>query len=117
LKNAVERSVYRSDDPDAPIDDIVFDPFDSPFGTTTEELPLETSREEPRSEQPETSLSLPMDLKAHIDSVEIQAVEDAMEAAQYKQSAAAQLLGLSYNQLRGLLRKHDLVSRLGRKRG
>jgi psp operon transcriptional activator len=116
LKNAVERSVYRSDDPDAPIDDIVFDPFDSPFSTPPD-LPLETSRKEPRAENKETSLSLPMDLKAHIESVEIQALEDAMEAAQYKQSVAAKLLGLSYNQLRGLLRKHDLVSRMGRARG
>lgn len=117
LKNAVERSVYRSDDPDAPIGDIVFDPFDSPFSNSAEEPPLETSPKERRAEKGKASLPLPMDLKSHIESVEIQALEHAMATARYKQSEAAKLLGLSYNQLRGLLRKHQLVSRLGRGRG
>ena len=31
LKNVVERSVYRSQDPDAPVDVIAIDPFESPF--------------------------------------------------------------------------------------
>ena len=31
LKNTIERSVYRSDDPERPISRIAFDPFDSPY--------------------------------------------------------------------------------------
>ena len=31
LKNAVERAVYRWGDPVSPIDDIPFDPFESPW--------------------------------------------------------------------------------------
>jgi psp operon transcriptional activator len=31
LKNTIERSVYRSDDPERPITRIAFDPFDSPY--------------------------------------------------------------------------------------
>ncbi len=30
LKNVVERAVYRSENPDEPIDQIIFDPFESP---------------------------------------------------------------------------------------
>lgn len=117
LKNAVERSVYRSDEPDAPIDNIVFDPFDSPFSNTIDAPCPEPGPEGPGAGKAKASFPLPVDLKAHIESLEVQALEHAMAAAQYKQSAAAKLLGLSYNQLRGLLRKHDLVSRLGRRRG
>lgn len=117
LKNAVERSVYRSDDPDAPIDAIVFDPFDSPFSNTPEAPSPDVAPEAPATAKGKASFPLPTDLKAHIENIEIRALEQAMDAAQYKQSAAAKLLGLSYNQLRGLLRKHDLVSRLGRQRG
>jgi len=59
---------------------------------------------------------LPLDLKAHIRQVELRALEDAMKVARYKQADAARLLGLSYDQLRGLLRKHKLVARFGRER-
>ncbi len=31
LKNVIERAVYLHDDPDTPIFDATFDPFDSPF--------------------------------------------------------------------------------------
>lgn len=116
LKNAVERSVYRSDDPDAPIENIVFDPFDSPFSNPDDVPRGETTSGKRDKEQGKTSFALPVDLKGHIETLEIQALESAMAAAQYKQPAAAKLLGLTYNQLRGLLRKHDLVSRLGRRR-
>ena len=116
LKNAVERSVYRCTDPESPIEDIVFDPFDSPYAAlptpaVTEEEPGTATR------QPSPSTAtLPMDLKAHIAQVEIQALESAMHAARFKQSSAARLLGLSYDQLRGLLRKYKLVAKFGRER-
>ena len=38
LKNTVERSVYRTDDPDKPIAQIAFDPFDSPFKLVKKDL-------------------------------------------------------------------------------
>ena len=31
LRNVVERAVYRHEDPERPVDEIVFDPFFSPF--------------------------------------------------------------------------------------
>src|SRR5690606_10893326 len=36
LKNAVERSVYRAEEPEQPIREIIFDPFVSPFGPLLE---------------------------------------------------------------------------------
>lgn len=117
LKNTVERSVYRCTDPESPIEDIVFDPFDSPYATS----PTAEAMEEKPGRAPQQpslqSSTLPMDLKAHIGQVEIQALEYAMQVAHFKQSSAAQLLGLSYDQLRGLLRKHKLVAKFGRDRG
>jgi psp operon transcriptional activator len=35
LKNAVERSVYRADDPSQPINHMLFDPFASPYAVAT----------------------------------------------------------------------------------
>ena len=43
LKNAVERSVYRAEEPDKPIDKILFDPFASPYALAA-----------PRTSEPET---------------------------------------------------------------
>jgi psp operon transcriptional activator len=37
----------------------------------------------------------------------------ALERAQFKQTIAAELLGLSYHQFRGLLKKHSLPERQG----
>ena len=118
LKNAVERSVYRCPDPDAEIDDIVFDPFDSGYASSS---PDPVRQGGPASVEAKPGIAalnrLPLDLKAHIRQVELQAVEEAMKMARYKQADAARLLGLSYDQLRGLLRKHELVAKFGRDRG
>jgi psp operon transcriptional activator len=116
LKNAVERSVYRCLDPESPIENIVFDPFDSPYAKplTAADPTGDDTDEAPGSQEP--AVALPVDLKAHINQLEIHALEDAMRLAQYKQASAARLLGLSYDQLRGLLRKHKLVKKFGRAR-
>ncbi|MEE9141654.1 MAG: phage shock protein operon transcriptional activator [Gammaproteobacteria bacterium] len=113
LKNAVERSVYRSTDADAIIDEIVFDPFETPF--LDPEPP--TSRQ-PRSETavPQPDVFLPVDLKGEVAKLEIELVERAMQLSRFRQPRAAELLGLSYHQLRALLRKHELVERYGRHR-
>ena len=48
--------------------------------------------------------------------MEVHLVRAAMKKARFRQSEAAKLLSLSYHQLRGLLRKHNLQDELGRKR-
>ncbi len=118
LKNAVERSVYRAEEPSEAIREIVFDPFESPFDW----LP-ESSREtglQPATESAAATAAqpqLPLDLKARLAEIERALIHQAMEAARFNQRKAAELLGLSYHQLRSSLRKYDLVQRYGRSRG
>jgi psp operon transcriptional activator len=107
LKNAVERSIYRSTDVDQKVSRIAFDPFDSPFrlreqkkqGTEKTSLPVTQGNRAPR---------LPIDLKSHIDDTERKLLSAALEQARFNQRAAASLLGLTYHQFRGKIRKHAL---------
>lgn len=105
LKNTVERSVYRAADADKPISNIAFDPFDSPFGLTSrpaDHAPLLTeARREPL---------LPADLDRRLLDMEKDLLEAALRRSRFNQRMAADLLGLSYHQLRGRLRKHELSS-------
>ena len=47
-----------------------------------------------------------LELKAHLAQEEVRLLKLALEQARYHQSQTAELLGLSYHQLRGLLRKY-----------
>ncbi|WP_405224674.1 phage shock protein operon transcriptional activator [Lentisalinibacter sediminis] len=107
LKNAVERSVYRSEHPDAKIAEIAFDPFDSPFRLRTE-APEEETATPPA---PAGRTRLPTDLKERLAELEISLVRAALEKARYNQRVAAGLLGLTYHQFRGCLKRHDIPSR------
>jgi len=114
LKNAVERSVYRAEDPSQPINRILFDPFASPYARAaprSEEL----VRQHVPTPHPNTSgtARVPTDFRAAIGDFERELLELALERSQFKQTTAAELLGLSYHQLRGLLKKHGLPARGG----
>jgi len=105
LKNAIERSVYRSDDPDMPIDKIAFDPFDSPFRLPAKaKLPAEDES----MRKADRTVVLPMDITARLLEVERGLLDTALEKSRFNQRVAADLLGLSYHQLRGKIRKHGL---------
>lgn len=105
LKNAVERSVYRLKNKDRPITEIAFDPFDSPF-RLRETKPSETS---PGSGAGTERLHvLPASLKDRVNELECELVESALDRAKFNQRVAADLLGLTYHQLRGKIRKHKL---------
>jgi len=92
----VERAIYQSEDPQEPIKEIVFDPFESPY--------------RPRRHKDAAS-SLPKagakHFKEQVQDVEVALIRDALEQCQYNQRKTAKLLGLSYDQLRGYLRKYD----------
>jgi psp operon transcriptional activator len=105
LKNSVERSVYRSDDPEMPISKISFDPFDSPFKLAGPPDATQKAAESRRAPL------LPTDLASRLIDTEKEFLEAALERAQFNQRLAADLLGLSYHQLRGKLRKHDMLGR------
>lgn len=105
LKNAIERSVYRSPDPADPINDIAFDPFDSPFTiTATPDSSVHTGRENSTRPAP----LLPTNIARRVNDFEKELLQAAMDRSRYNQRLAADLLGLSYDQLRGRLKKFDI---------
>ena len=106
LKNTVERSVYRSTDPDKQITRIAFDPFDSPYRLVS--APTETAV---RTVQAERTPLLPTDLTQRLRDTERELLEAALDKARFNQRMAADLLGLSYHQFRGKLRKHDIAGK------
>jgi len=108
LKFAIERSVYRSANPEEPIRNIVLDAFDSPFKITAAPLPGEAPM--PRKKR---APLLPTDLKERLKETEIHLLSAALEKARFNQRLAAELLGLSYHQFRGKLRKFDIRSKPG----
>jgi len=102
LKNTIERTVYRAKDPEQPITQIALDPFDSPFGLA-EPQPA-AGETGPRARQP----LLPADLKQRLIDTETGMLEAALEKTRFNQRMAADLLGLSYDQFRGRVRKFGI---------
>jgi psp operon transcriptional activator len=97
LKNVVERAVYRAEEPDAPIDRIVLDPFESPF------------RPKPVSTAARPSFPTgPYDFFARMETIEREALTAALAANGANQKRTAVYLGMAYHQLRNLLKKYDL---------
>ena len=108
LKNTVERSVYRSDDPEQLISKIAFDPFDSPFKLAGKsEAPVAASK---RSRAP----LLPADLTQRLRDTEKDLLMAALDKARFNQRMAADLLNLSYHQFRGKLKKYGISGRPAR---
>ena len=102
LKNTIERSVYRETDPGKLITEIAFDPFDSPFQLAMPQTSAATPK--PRRRAP----LLPMRLTDRLNDAEHEYLRAALEKSRYNQKLAADLLGLSYHQFRGKLRKHGI---------
>lgn len=100
LKNTVERAVYRITDEEA-VDEIVLDPFESPYR-------LQSKSQDP-APATDMTITFPLDLKQQTREREIALIEAALEAAKYNQKAAADNLQLTYHQLRGYLKKYNLV--------
>jgi len=119
LRNVVERAVYRHEDPERPIDEIVFDPFNSPWAPTAadrvqshsaaaESLIDETRSDAQRiSSGPEPTPST-NDFRGAVSAYERQLLEDALKRNRFNQRATAAALGLSYDQLRHALKRHKL---------
>lgn len=100
LKNVVERSIYRHAEADEPLDDIIIDPFIHTQSPKRQEAP-------PVASSPSSLPPLPIDLKGWLAQQERALVEQALLRSQYNQRQAAKLLSLSYDQLRGILRKYE----------
>ncbi len=105
LKNTVERSVYRSTDPEQVIATLALDPFDTPF--TLEDARVPATAAKPPKRPP----LLPTDLKQRLLDTELDLLRAALDKARFNQRLAADLLGLSYHQFRGKLRKLNIRSK------
>ncbi|MBT8131066.1 MAG: phage shock protein operon transcriptional activator [Gammaproteobacteria bacterium] len=119
LKNVVERSIYRWEDAESPVNEINLNPFDSPYLPRTRGLTLPGKQDvaaKPIAKARRKSHALPLDFKQTVREFEVGLIDTAMRASRYNQRNAAEQLGLSYHQLRGCLRKYDLVEKYGRSR-
>lgn len=131
LKNVVERAVYRCNNPHLPVHDIILDPFESSF------RPLARVKTQDRIAQPPTSgnkeqlppsspvsapatlaepasimpaaTGYPLDLKQLSQDYEINMIQQALADSQYNQKKTAEKLSLTYHQLRGYLKKYNLL--------
>ncbi|MBK0016874.1 MULTISPECIES: phage shock protein operon transcriptional activator [Kosakonia] len=100
LKNVVERSVYRHGSSDTPLDTIILDPFRR---DVSEKAPA------PGQGNSATSLpGLPLDLRQFQLDQEKSLLEQSLQQAEFNQKRAAERLGLTYHQLRALLKKHQI---------
>lgn len=104
LKNAVERSLYRWANPDEPVHEIVLDPFQSPF-------PLVPPAQTPQQDSATAASKPPVPFSERIAGMEKKLLQEALAQHGQNQRQTAEALGLSYNQLRGLVRKYKLTSR------
>ena len=111
LKNAVERSVYRSD-PNRRVERILLDPFASPYRPAQADPPAEADPPaggECAATHPRPAAALPLNLEQAMHDYEIAALRQALIAAKHNQRKAGELLGLTYHQLRGRLKKHGIL--------
>lgn len=96
LKNVVERSVYRHGSSEIPLDDIIIDPFQRRSELKAVEKSSQNTPE------------LPLDLRQFQLEQERDLLQKSLQQARFNQKQAAELLGLTYHQLRALLKKHQL---------
>jgi psp operon transcriptional activator len=95
LKNVVERAVYRTDSP--LVREIVFNPFralEPPAASGVAEARKISSRGHKKA------------FKEVVAELEVQLLRETLEKVKFNQHKAARALGLTYHQLRGMLRKY-----------
>lgn len=109
LRNVVERSVYRWEQPDVPIDRIELDPFDSPWRIPAEPEPAAADGVAAPQSAPAREKPIVDDFKGAVEAYEKEILEAALERARYNQRQTAKALGLSYDQLRHALKRHDMI--------
>ncbi len=131
LKNVVERSVYRTNNPYVPVHHIQLDPFESPYRPTQRiKAPQKNgihyfqTQEQPAA--PRADISEPVstardnpslafdfgqvqDFKTLSQDFEVTLIKQALAACQYNQKKTAESLNLTYHQLRGYMKKYQLL--------
>ena len=96
LRNVVERSVCRMERPAQPLDEVILDPF----AGLTRPAPAAVAAPAPPVLPPAS------DFTGAVRRFEADLLRRALEESRHNQRRAAERLGLSYDQLRHLLRSH-----------
>lgn len=140
LKNVIERSVYRCNNPHLPVHELIIDPFESPFRPTQQIKTLDRAMVQPNTtatpcdnsiqktdastiknradneNAKETTIPVstissdfPQSLKSLSQNYEVELIKSALAHCQYNQKKTAQALELTYHQLRGYLKKYNLL--------
>lgn len=112
LRNVVERAVYRWENWEQPIGEVVFDPFESPWKPLeVPSAPAVVNGAQPAHAHATASPRFEKvdDLRAAVDAHERAIVEQALGANRWNQRQTAKALGLSYDQLRHCIKKHGLM--------
>ena len=116
LRNVIERAIYRHEDPERSVDEIVFNPFHSPWapaaGEAAKAAPqLVVANEREEAVQPTAGTSpaaATSDFRSAVADYERQLLEEALRRNRFNQRATASALNLSYDQLRHALKRHRL---------
>ncbi len=114
LRNVVERAVYRWER-EGPVDSIEIDPFKSPFRPRTAVSPAST----PAASTPIVAVAAEeegpaafdggTDFKTRVNAFERQLLARALAEHRFNQRSTADSLGLTYDQLRHALKRHELL--------
>lgn len=132
LKNVVERSVYRCNNPHLPVHELVVDPFESPYRPSKRvktqdrivsapetasadiESPVPAQSKVKQTLQPASAtIEFPISLKNLSQNYEVDLIKSALANCQYNQKKTADALELTYHQLRGYLKKYNLLDSSG----
>ena len=128
LKNVVERAVYRNNNANLAVHNIVLDPFESIYRpqkriktldriaqTEVVSFPCEAVESLPQTlvisaeQKANPVFDFPVDLKELSQDFEINLINQALAESQFNQKKTAEKLGLTYHQLRGYLKKYNLL--------
>ena len=116
LRNVVERAVYRWEQGGA-VDAIEIDPFMSPYrpqqpvGAPSVATPAAPVADGPgEGEEPVIACETgPSDFKSRVARFERELLARSLADHRFNQRSTAESLGLTYDQLRHALRRHDLI--------
>ncbi len=144
LKNVIERSVYRSNNPHVPVHELILDPFESPYrpkkliktidrvnskdklltshsdetigndnthsiNKDRNETKTNVIKNIPSQDTVVNRQQFPQSLKALSQTYEIDLIQSALSHCQFNQKKTAEALKLTYHQLRGYLKKYNLL--------
>ncbi|OCH06888.1 phage shock protein operon transcriptional activator [Aliivibrio fischeri] len=107
LRNCIERAVFKHNHEEAQIESIQINPFIAPW----ENAPIKNSSTIiNKTVTQDSKPSLPLNLKQFQLDQEKELLQQALAETQYHQRKAAEELGITYHQFRGLLKKHQLLT-------